>query len=194
MKLRYIRGTEAEKEWNTALANFFLKAVDPNGDMTWKGLAPRAYRDVNYHLTRSYSFRKNAMLLTDLTFLEAKCHSGHALSLLEDYSPPTNLPQVQIREYTKYMSTPVVSDFHNFASSNLHILSRTPSLLLQQAINSPLASLVQAGGELLTKRKGDSVGHLALWENKPSREVLEQMTIRQQGHIAKCLAVSQVRH
>ena len=168
--------------------------MDPNGDATWKGRAPTAYRDVNYHLNRSYAFKKNAMLLTDLTFLEAKCHSGHALSLLEDYSPPANLPQVQIREYTKFMSTPVVREFHNFVSSNLHILSRTPSLLLQQAINSSLPSLVQAGGEAVARRKGDSVGQLALWENKPSREVLEQMTIGQQGHVAKCLAVSPVRY
>ena len=184
--------TDAEKEWNAALSNCFLKVIDPNGDMTWKGRAPRAYRDVNYHLNRSYSFKKNIMLLTNITFLEAKCHSGHALSLLEDFSPPANLPQVQIREYTKFMSTPVVRDFHNFVSSNLHILSRTPSLLLQQAINSPLPPLVQAGEEAMNKLKGDSVGQLALWENKPSREVLEQITIGQQGHIAKCLSVSQV--
>ena len=169
-----------------------MKTIDPDGNMTWSGRNPRAYRDVSYHLTKCYSFKKNLTILTDLTFLEVKCHSGHAQALLEDYSPPVNLPQIQIREYIKHMSTPLLKDFHNFVSSNLHIMIRTPSLLIQQALNSPLSSLAAAGGRVFSSRKGDSVGQLALLENKPSREVLEQMTIGQQGHIAKCLAVSQV--
>lgn len=169
-----------------------MKTIDPDGDMSWSGRNPRAYRDVSYHLTKCYAFKKNYAILTNLTFLEAKCHSGHAQSLLEDYSAPFNLPQVQIREYVKHMSTALIKDFHNFISSNLHILSRTPSLLIQQALNSPLPSLAAAGACVFSSRKGDSVGQLALLENKPSREVLEQMTIGQQGHIAKCLTVSQV--
>ena len=169
-----------------------MKTIDPDGDMSWSGRNPRAYRDVIYHLTKCYAFKKNHAILSNLSFIEAKCHSGHAQSLLEDYSPPVNLPQVQIREYIKHTSTSLLKDFHNFVSSNLHILSRTPSLLIQQALNSPLPSLAAAGGQILSSRKGDSVGQLALLENKPSREVLEQMTIGQQGHIAKCLAVSQV--
>lgn len=174
---------------------YFLTRIDPENNSTWRGIYARAFRDICYHMNRCGAYKTTASLLTDLTYIEAKCKIGHSVVLLEDFQPPgLSQSKTAIRDFNKFMQTTVARDYQQFVSANLHIISSFPGLVLQQALNSPHVSVRIAGEKLIEKRKKDNlrVDPLAIWLNRPDREVESCLTLMQQSDITKCISVSQV--
>jgi len=68
---QYMAGDNFTKV-HSNLGKFFLKKIDPPGDLTYKGTSSLGFREVVYHLATGHEFDLTSKILTDLQFLEYK--------------------------------------------------------------------------------------------------------------------------
>ena len=190
VRLRYTRGTASKKEseLHLLLATFFQAEADPNGDLTFKGNSTRAFTELPYHLTEAGAWRELEEILCNINFVIAKCQLGLAHELLEDYSPVTaGLTAAKSRELAKFIQQPTIQEYKSFVSRNLHILLKTPSLALQQALNEPRSSKVATASSQVQQ---DSHTPTMMWVNRPEDVDPCQMNIASQTGAVLCVAVS----
>jgi telomerase protein component 1 len=149
VKLRYMKGRgEKEREFHRLLATYFKTECDPTGEQTYAGSNVRAFNELPHHLMCSEQWKELEEIVCDINFLIAKCQLGSAQNLLEDYTPSMEgVPAGKVREIATYVSQPRVEIFRSFVSRNLHVLTLTPALALQQAINESSSSLIATEAE-----------------------------------------------
>ena len=173
VRLRYMKGGgggggEKERAYHRLLAAYFFSQADPAGDGGYKSNDGRAFKALPYHLMSSGQWTRLENLVCSIQFIISKCQLGLAQSLLEDYSPTVDgLPSGKAREITKYVNQPRVREFRSFVSRNLHVLTATPALAVQQAINEPPTSLVAREAERVLR---DNPQPLVKWLNRSSSE------------------------
>ena len=180
VQLRYTRGAASKKEsqLHRLLATFFRAEADPDGDNSFKGNSSRAFTELPYHLMQAAAWRELEELLCDINYIIAKSQLGLAQQLLEDFSPATTgLTAARSRDLFKFLQQPTVQQYKSFVSRNLHVLLKTPSLALQQALNEPITSVVAAASSAVWQGKPTS---MMLWLNKPSAVDPCQMNISSQ--------------
>ena len=191
VKLRYTRGAASKREsqLHLLLATFFRAEADPKGDGTFTGTSSRAFTELPYHLMEGGSWKQLEDLVCNINFVVAKCQLGLAHQLLEDYSPATTgASTAKGRELAKFIQQPAVLEYKSFVSRNLHILLKSPSLALQQALNEPDCSFVGTAS-----RKAHPAGSstpMMVWLNKPDATNPCQMNISSRTGAILCVAVS----
>lgn len=188
VKLRYTRGAASKKEGDLhrLLATFFQAEADPDGDSTFRGNSARAFTELPYHLMEAGAWKELEALLCNINFVLAKCRLGLAQQLLEDYSPvSTGLTAAKSRELSKLINHPTLQEYKSFVSRNLHILLKTPSLALQQALNEPRSSNIATASQGVHQE-----GSMMVWVNKPDVVDPCQMNITSQTGPVLCVAVS----
>lgn len=190
VKAKFMRGAQADKERKLSqlLGQYFLSLADPDGDRSFKGNDPRAFSELPYYLTLAGAWKELEELLCNLHFVVAKCQLGLANQLLEEYSPISiGLPPAKAREVARFTHLPRVQAFKSFLSRNMHVLSVTPSLALQQAVNEPEESLVAKCSAQLVE---ESPLPLLKWVNKPSAPNPCKMMMAGHGGPVTAVAVS----
>ena len=190
VKLRYTRGASSRKETqlHLLLATFFRAEADPDGNNTFKGQSARAFTELPHHLMEAGAWKELQELVCNINFVIAKCQLGLAHQLLEDYTPtPIEGSAVKTREVSKFTQQPMVLEYKSFVSRNLHILLKTPSLALQQALNEPECSVVARASRDARHQYPVS---MMVWRNKPSTINPCQMNISNQQGAILCVAVS----
>lgn len=187
---RYMRGRgKKEKTYHELLAAYFLSEADPSCDGTYKSNDERAFNELPYHLLLDGQWNKLEEVLCNINFVISKCQLGSAQSLLEDYTPCIEgLPSGQARELSKFVHRPRVQIFRSFVSRNLHVLTATPSLAIQQAINEPSISLVAQEAEKVLR---DCPQPLIKQLNRSPRENPCRITLPNHSSEVTCVAVSQ---
>ena len=188
VKLRYMKGGgEKEKGFHRILATYFKTECDPTGEKTYAGSNVRAFNELPHHLICSGEWKELEEIGCDINFVIAKCQLGSAQNLLEDYTlSMEGLPTGKAREIAKYVSQPRVEIFRSFVSRNLHVLTVTPALALQQAINESSSSSVAMEAERVLL---DNPQPLVRWLNRSSGENPCRLTIPSSSEVT-CVAVS----
>ena len=190
VKSRYLRGAQADRErqLHKVIGQFFYTLADPKGDYSFTGNNARAFSELPYHLLAAGDWKLLETVVCTLQFAIRKSQLGLAKSLLEDYTPAVSgLPPAKIREVSRFCQVPKVTNFRDFVSRNLHILTATPSLALQQAVNEPKTSLVCQDAMLLAEK---STSPLVYWVNKPEQNTSYNMLIPCHGDPALTTAIS----
>lgn len=190
VKLRYTRGTASKKEnqLHLLLAKFFRAEVDPTENGTFVGKSARAFTELPYHLLQAGAWKELEELVCNINFIVAKCQLGLAHQLVEDYTPATiGASAAKSRELSKFIQLPAVEECKSFVSRNLHVLLKSPSLALQQALNEPNCSVV---GIASREAHWGSSSSMMIWLNKPDTVNPCQMNISSQTGAILCVAVS----
>lgn len=74
-------------KYHAELAEYFLRQIDPEGNMSLKGAADmHAVSEVAYHLIMAERWSELVNTLTDLRFVELKALLGLVYGLLDDYN------------------------------------------------------------------------------------------------------------
>lgn len=190
VRQRYMKGRgEKEKVYHKLLAAYFLSEADPSCDGTYKSNDERAFNELPYHLMLNGQWSKLEEVLCNIHFVISKCQLGSAQSLLEDYTPfLEGLSPGQARELSKFVHRPRVETFRSFVSRNLHVLTATPSLAIQQAINEPSMSLVALEAEKVIR---DCPQPLVKQLNRSPREDPCRITLPNHSSEVTCVTVSQ---
>ena len=191
VRFRYMRGAASEREihFHRLLANFFKSESDPSQDGTYKGNNARAFSELPYHLMAAGAWKELEETLCNIHFVVAKCQQGQAHQLLEDYMSSTvGLPSGKARELAKFVQQPTVQGFKSFISRSLHVLTTTPTLALQQAVNEPSGSLVSKAASQILQENPQPV---IKWVNKPERANPCHMNIAGHSGPVSCVTVSQ---
>ncbi len=190
VRQRYMRGTASarEKEFHKLLASYYRSEADPSCDNTYNGNSLRAFNELPHHLMKAGEWTQLENMLCNINFLVSKCKLGLVQQLLEDYTPSaTLLPPGKGKELARFLQQSRVLEFKSFVSRNLHVLTSSPSLTLQQAANEPTTSLVsKAAVEIIQ----DYPQSLMTCVNKPEGSNPCAMTISGQGGVPLCVAVS----
>ena len=191
VRLRYMKGRGAEKErtLHHLLATYFNSECDPTSDHTYKGNDVRAFNELPYHLMCSGQWQHLEEIVCDMHFVVSKCQLGSARSLLEDFTPDLEMwSGGRGRDVAKFASQPQVKLYRDFVSRNLHILTATPSLALQQAVNEPSSSLVSREAEEMLH---DNRQPLVRWLNGYSSDESHpcRLTLPSSSEVT-CVAVS----
>ena len=168
VRRRYMRssGREKERTYHKLLATYFRSEADPSDDGMYKSNDVRAFNELPYHLMSAGMWAELEDVVCNINFVISKCRLGSAQSLLEDYTPSVEgLPSGKAHEVAKFANTPPVDNFRSFVSRNLHILTLTPSLATQQAINEPSTSLVAREAQRVLETNPQP---LVKWMNRSS--------------------------
>ena len=188
VRQRYMKGRgEKERHYHTLLATYFQSEADPTSDGTYKSNNVRAFDELPYHLMMAGQWQRLEEVVCNINFIISKIQLGSAQNVLEDYTP--NLEGIssgKVREYSKYISRALVKTYRSFVSRNLHVLTATPALALQQAINEPSKSLVAIEAE---KALQTNPQPLVKWLNRSTDENPCRMTITHNSEVT-CVAVS----
>lgn len=190
VRSRYMRGAASEREtrFHRLLASYFKSESDPSRDGTYKGNDARAFSELPYHLMVAGAWKELEEALCNIHFVVAKCQQGQAHQLLEDYVPSTvGLPSGKARELAKFVQQPRVQSYKSFVSRNLHVLTTTPTLALQQAVNEPSDSLVsKAASDILQENPQPVIK----WVNKPEGANPCHMNVSGHSGPISCVTVS----
>ena len=191
VRSRYMKGAASEREraYHQLLARYFRSEADPSGDGRFKGNDIRAFNELPFHLMSAGAWKELEEVVCDMHFVITKCQLGSAHSLLEDYTPSlVGQPSGKARELSRFINQPRVQAFKSFVSRNLHVLSATPTLSIQQAINEPKASHIAQEAERILE---DSPQPLVKWLNRPTQDNPCRMTIPGHTSAVTCVAVNQ---
>ena len=188
VRLRYMKGNgEKERAYHRLLAEYFHSEVDPTNDGVYKSNDIRSFNELPYHLMLSGQWKELEDIVCNIRFVMSKCHLRLAQNLLEDYTPTVeSVPSGKVREIAKYINQPRVIAFKSFVSRNLHILTATPALAMQQAINEQSTSLVAQEAERVLE---DDPKPLVKWLNRPTEKNPCRLTITNSSEVT-CVAVS----
>ena len=192
VRKNYLKGrnSDLEKVLHTVAALYFRSQADPGNNGLFEGTNPRAVSELPYHLKNAGMWEGLADLLTNLYFIKSKAQLGLSHRLLEDYTLNINSLSVNAsREAKKFIETPSVEAFHSFLSRNLHIVSVTPALVLQQALNEPSQSIVTQTAKSLIQGTHPSIVECV---NKKEDEDACQLTIT--GGLQSVLSVAVSKH
>lgn len=189
VRLRYMKGGgDKERVYHKLLATFFRSEADPSGEEEYKSNDVRAFNELPFHLMQAGQWKELKDVVCNINFVISKCQLGSAQNLLEDYTPSLEgLPSGKSQELSKFVSQPRVETFRSFVSQNLHVLTATPALSIQQAINEPNTSLVAQEAERVLQ---DNPQPLVKWLNRSSKENPRRMTIPNHSSEVMCVAVS----
>ncbi|KAF0289739.1 Vegetative incompatibility protein HET-E-1 [Amphibalanus amphitrite] len=114
-----------------------------------------------------------------LAFLMLKAQSGQSAELLDDVRA-SRVPDSAGRRL--YLLHPHVTEVVDFVSHHLHFFSRSPNLVLQQAMNEPADSWLRSSAEQLVRESQPPGTALVRLSCQPRRSVNEprpcQMTLR----------------
>ena len=191
VRLRYMKrggGAEREKKLHQLLATYFKSECDPSGDRAYKGNDVRSFNELPHHLMCSGQWRELEETVCDVKFAVSKCQLGAAQGLLEDYTPSLEgLSGVRARDTARFLGQPRVETFRSFVSRNLHVLTATPSLALQQALNEPSSSAVATAAE---RALLDDPQPLVRWVNRSPGQDPCRLTLPVGSNEATCVAVS----
>jgi WD40 repeat protein len=177
-----LEGIPEESDAHTIAANIqeldtliddFERRFDPEPPLyillaNWRGLENQereiALRQLPRQLLEAKRWNELEALLTDLTFIEAKCAAGMTHDLVADYNAV--LAATDAADYWSGRSH--VEEFGRFVQSNAQILAERPALAFQQAANEPDAS----APAIAAKARWDSgleKRPWLQWVNKPQR-------------------------
>ena len=120
-------------ETHKSLASYFLNKADPEGDRMWKCNNARPISELAYHLTMANMTDQAATVLCNLKFIEKKALFGLAYELVNDFAKLSEMPGV---------SNDRIRHFKDFVLGNIHIITRFPKLVIQQAYNLPTVNVV----------------------------------------------------
>ena len=68
-------------------------------------------------------FKELSEVLCSLRYIHAKCSLGLAAQLMEDFAVRGCSTKAMEKEQTKYLSTNIVKEYHEFVSNNLQVLA-----------------------------------------------------------------------
>ena len=134
----------------------------------------RKLSELVYNLIKVRDLRsKLEEILTDFTFIEAKCHAEMITDLITDYNNSLSLDDALWSNLTR------IEEFAYLIRNQSHVLKNYPQLTVQLAINQPNSSeICKAGMEIL--KSGTYSRPLFDWLNKPQSRDPCIMTIK--GH------------
>lgn len=169
VRKRYLAAKNSSLKYHAELAEYFLKQIDPEGNMSLKGAGDlHAVSEVAYHLVMGERWSELVNLLTDLRFVEVKALLGLVYGLLDDYNEAC-------RDGLKYNAKAKVLEYRDYVKSNVHVLVANPSLVFQQAANQPSATLPAQDAQQAWTRHQEKRAWLE-WINKPQESDSCKMT------------------
>jgi telomerase protein component 1 len=80
-----LEGAEVDKVTHQYMAVYFRWKADPQNDGSWDSHYPRGFSEMPYHLTHGEMWPELEAVLTDLSFVEAKCAVQLTYELIDDY-------------------------------------------------------------------------------------------------------------
>lgn len=164
------------------LAGLYKKQSDPTGDLKYVGSYRKAFVELPYHLSASgVAWGDLRGLLCSLSFIQAKVDQNMSHQLLEDYQVDATAFSKDVEvERKKVLNHSDVIETKDFLSKNLHIISTYPSLLIQQAINSPDESYIRKCARSLAKT---DLQNVIVHMNKQVEDQTCSLTISQKESI-----------
>ena len=180
---RYINamGMDYMSQVHIVLAGFYKKQADPGNTLDWSSSDQKALTELPYHLTASAIAWKHLQnLLTDINFIKAKVEGNMCGQLLEDFQADAFSHSKLIQsERNKVLKDPNVVKMKEFISKNMHILSKYPLLLKQQALNTADKSFVHSAAQ--SSFSGEDLNNVIMWLNKSATKSSKcSLTITQQ--------------
>ena len=149
-----------------ALAGYFRRQADPDGDGTWAGLSPRGLSELPYHLIRASRLSELYELLTDVRFLERKARIVHTVELLDDHGERVTRfrgviellddLELALREWPEDAAgkrQETLGALQRALRHEAHVLERWPELLWQQ-IHNRLQWADAAAARILGRKRG----------------------------------------
>uniref|UniRef100_A0A6B2KVX3 TROVE domain-containing protein n=1 Tax=Arcella intermedia TaxID=1963864 RepID=A0A6B2KVX3_9EUKA len=165
IKRRYL-GNDNIKAYHKQLGDYYYQKVDPGKTALWKKKnESRALKEFVYHLVHGESWSDLVFVLCDLFYMEVKIRLGLEADLLLDYMIATN-------SLLKYEGKETVDQFSCFLTSNLHILTKQPDLILQQAAN-----FADFSGPAITGQMRIKAQPWIEWLNKPEQSDFPVKTV-----------------
>eukprot|EP01126_Amoeba_proteus_P031980 TRINITY_DN3126_c0_g1_i6.p1 TRINITY_DN3126_c0_g1~~TRINITY_DN3126_c0_g1_i6.p1 ORF type:complete len:1516 (+),score=323.93 TRINITY_DN3126_c0_g1_i6:167-4549(+) len=131
VKARYLSQGRSHLKYEAILGDYFYRVLDPNRNGQWQGCSNiRAVSELPHHLVAAEKWTEVGLVLCDLGFIELKAMHGLTYGLLADYNEAT-------RPGLKYAKLTQVREFGDFVKASVHVLTRNPTLVFQQASNRP---------------------------------------------------------
>lgn len=155
IRSKYTKVNTTIDQMNKIIALYFWLQVDKNLDLNWSTKNTRAFTYLPYHLSIGNCHSDLVNILCDLKFLAAKCYLVLGSQLLEDFdfhsaaTTKSNLfaPTVKVNRFLTSSKTAQTNkntpssqrflEYKSFFTANYHILTGSPSLIYQQAMNQP---------------------------------------------------------
>jgi len=100
-----------------ALASYFRREADPDGDLTWNGAYPRGLTELPYHLYQGAQRQGLVDLLCQITYVDARCIYSDVYDLIGNYDWLAGSPNC------------LASQWQAFIRKHAQRLDRFPSLL-----------------------------------------------------------------
>jgi WD40 repeat protein len=122
-----------------------------------------ALRDLPGHLSKARMHDELVVLLTDLTFVRAKCSAGMTYNLVADYN-------AALSGADPARATPALAEFAGFVVRRAHRLAERPALVFPLAINEPDGSAPAQAAE-----RGLAAGH----ETAPYLRLVNKSNVRE---------------
>eukprot|EP01114_Cavostelium_apophysatum_P022723 TRINITY_DN831_c0_g1_i3.p1 TRINITY_DN831_c0_g1~~TRINITY_DN831_c0_g1_i3.p1 ORF type:complete len:1975 (+),score=566.67 TRINITY_DN831_c0_g1_i3:1485-7409(+) len=172
---------EHELKTHKSIAEYFYQHAtirDESGNITWSGESARAISELPYHLIKARQWKVLQTVLCSISFIEMKCNLGMSYELVGDYveaSEDSALWKNQDKEKA------LMEEFRTFITSNAHILSESPHLTYQQALNQPDSS-----APAQVAMKGADTRDYLKWLNKPNFHDPCRMTLKFSEAITSC--------
>jgi hypothetical protein len=142
-------------------------------------------------LMEARDFEQLRRWLGDLEFLQAKCMAGLGYEMMAECT--LGFQYALEEEDTNEEIKNDLDDILGFLRSEVHILSKTPILTFQQAVNYPKTSWIGRAAEAMQKRLSESAKSVlprpdgwVEWINKP--EVSEAFEFELDGHSKEALS------
>ncbi|KAM4708115.1 telomerase protein component 1 isoform 1-T4 [Discoglossus pictus] len=176
VKKRYFGKPEVPRAAHMLMAAHFWSISAPEDPETLPVLHAESLSELSYHLLCSDQLKTLDQLLTHLPFLQAHATLGLLPHLCQIYSRRAMLVSEKMTVSNHLasdadepqISESTVGEFRDFIHRSLPILSQSPSLLYQMALNEPenLAVCIQAK-EFVCNTKYTKHQRSIIWDNKP---------------------------
>ncbi|EGG17145.1 WD40 repeat-containing protein [Cavenderia fasciculata] len=180
---KYLTTSDSTERIHKQFATFYMERADPQANQTYHGADPKALSEIVYHHYHSKQTAVLESILCNLNFVEQKCKHGMTSQLLLDYllvigggqddgTTTINFNATQQKSSGSMSSAKAkqfsivsnITDFFQMLSTNAHILSKSPQLVFQQAMNQPSTSHAHKVAKLAEKINKKS---WVEWNNKP---------------------------
>lgn len=200
---RYFRYKDKLQNTHAKLADYFFAYADPNEDGSFKTNNLRAISELPYHLLQSHQKDKLEQVLCSIQFMKCKIHMGMVYELANDLNEAvkstseenSSFFSISISDNEENEKLTPLEEVQRFINSNSFILSHSPNLLFQQAINQPDSSIVSKSiHEILSSSSSSSANDVLLpkiwfkWLNKPQEHDACKLTLS--GNAEAILACS----
>ncbi|OCU01586.1 telomerase protein component 1 [Xenopus laevis] len=172
---RYLMKSEVTKAAHLLMAAYFWTVCSPEEPESAPVITAEYLSELSHHLLCSGQLHTLGRLLTNLPFLRTHAALGLLPHLCQVYSKydileAQNDPVSKVNKtHDQHVSKPPLEVFREFIQHSVPVLSQSPSLFYQQALNEPDCSPVCIQARAIMDNRKERTSHLTMmWNNKPS--------------------------